>query len=62
MVAEEQGILIRGKNYAPFFANNVRENGAFEENCYWTYFVITPQAMRSPEFPDGSVRISSGLA
>ena len=30
--------------------------------CYPAYFVITPQAMRSPAFPAGSVFISSGLA
>jgi hypothetical protein len=30
------------------------------EPCYC--FVITPQAMRSPELPEGSVFISSGLA
>jgi hypothetical protein len=30
--------------------------------CYPAYFLMTPQAMRSPAFPAGSVFISSGLA
>lgn len=30
--------------------------------CYPAYFVITPQAMRSPAFPAGSLFISSALA
>jgi hypothetical protein len=30
--------------------------------CYPVYFVITPQAMRSPAFPAGSVFMSSALA
>jgi hypothetical protein len=30
--------------------------------CFPAYFVITPQAMRSPEFPEGSVFMSSALA
>jgi hypothetical protein len=30
--------------------------------CYPGYFVITPQAMRSPAFPAGSLFMSSALA
>jgi hypothetical protein len=30
--------------------------------CDTAYFVITPQAMRSPAFPAGSVFMSSALA
>jgi hypothetical protein len=54
------------RNYMVYRVFTVYSGPAIVHNlfklCYPAYFVITPQAMRSPAFPAGSVFISSGLA
>ena len=54
------------RNYMVYRVFTVYSGPAIVHNlfklCYPAYFAITPQAMRSPAFPAGSVFISSGLA